>query len=178
MTLSACFGFASALGSAVTRSCIGFLEVGVVGIGDTVAICVGVFSVIGICWELIGVIGLAVTVGIGIVGIGSLGIFLGVGQAIAVRIGISVATVGWVEAVGDLPSIGKAVTIAVCIVHVGSLGLLLGIGKTIAVPVGTTVGRIQWIRTVGVGERGSDRQKCGDEQSSEGGHTAIFVIDC
>jgi len=133
------FGFAATFSAAITAACSGLLEVRIVSVRDTVAVRVGEFSVVGVVRELVGCVGLAVTVGIGVVRVGTLCVFLGVGQAISVWVRISIATVGGVQAVGNFPSVRETVAIAVCIVHVGALGLLLCVGQTIAVPVGAAV---------------------------------------
>jgi hypothetical protein len=73
---------------------------------------------------------------------------LRVGQAISIRVCISISTIGWVEAVRDFPAIWETVAIAVCIVHVGALVLFLRIGKTITVPIGATVRWVEGVRSV------------------------------
>ncbi|MDA8718398.1 hypothetical protein N9M17_00075 [bacterium] len=55
---------------------------------------------------MVYIIGLAVTVGVGVIGICSLGIFLGIGKSIAVWVCIGIPTVGGVEAIGNFPPIG------------------------------------------------------------------------
>jgi len=137
--LSTSFGFAAAFGAAVTCACSRLLEVRIVSVRNTVTVRVGVLTVVGVVGELVGCVGLAVTVGVGVVRVGTLGILLGVGQAISVRVCVSIATVGGVQSVRNLPSVWETIAIAVCIVHVGALGLLLSVGQTIAVPVGSAV---------------------------------------
>jgi hypothetical protein len=88
---------------------------------------------------LVGCIGLTVTVGVGIVRVGTLCVLLGVGQAISVRVCISVTAVCGVQSVSNLPTIGETVAIAVCIVHIGALALFFSIRQTIAIPVGAAV---------------------------------------
>jgi hypothetical protein len=55
---------------------------------------------------LVYIVGLAVTIGVGVIGICSLGIFLGIGKSIAIRVCIGISTVGGVEAIGNFPPIG------------------------------------------------------------------------
>ena len=98
-------GFAAAFSAAVASACVRFREIWVVCVWDTVTVRIGVFTVVRIVRERVNVVGLAVTIGVGVVRVGTRCILLGVGQAIAVRICISVATIGWVKAVGDFPTI-------------------------------------------------------------------------
>ena len=137
--LTASVGFATAFGVAVTCACSGLLEVRIVSVRNTVTVGIGVFTVVGVVGELVGCVGLTVTVGVGVVRVGTLGILLGVGQAVSVRVCVSIATVGGVQSVRNLPAIWETIAIAVCIVHVGAVGLLLSVGQTIAVPVGAAV---------------------------------------
>jgi hypothetical protein len=82
------------------------LEIWVIGIGDSISIGVGILAIVRVCWELVYIVGLAVTIGVGIIGICSLGILLGIGKSVAIRVCIAVATVGGVEAIRNFPSIG------------------------------------------------------------------------
>jgi hypothetical protein len=100
-----CVGFATAFGVAVASAGVRLSKVWVVGVWDAVTVGVGVFTVVRIVRERVNVVGLAVTVGVCVVRVGTRCILLGVGQAIAVWVCISVATVGWVKAVGDFPTI-------------------------------------------------------------------------
>jgi hypothetical protein len=100
-----CVGFATAFGVAVASTGIRLGKVWVVGVWDAVTVGIGVFTVVRIVRERVNVVGLAVTIGVGVVRVCTRCILLGVGQAIAVGVCISIATVGGVKSVGDFPTI-------------------------------------------------------------------------
>ena len=137
--LTTCVGFATAFSVAVSCACSGLLEVRIVSVRNAVTVGIGVFTVVGVVRELVGCVGLAVTVGVGVVRVGTLGILLGVGQAVSVRVCVSVTAVGGVQSVRNLPTVWETIAIAVCIVHVGAFGLLLSVGQPVSVPVGAAV---------------------------------------
>jgi hypothetical protein len=81
------------------------LEIWVIGIWDAVSVTVGVLTIIRIAWELVNVVCLAITIGISIVWVCTHAVFLGVSQAISIRVTIGVTAIGGGEAVSHLPSI-------------------------------------------------------------------------
>ena len=95
LSLTLIVGFSTALGSTITGSRLGFLVIWIVGVGDTVSIGVGVFAIVGVVGVRIGIVRLAVTIGVGVVWIGSTRVFLRVGETVAIGIPVGISTVGW-----------------------------------------------------------------------------------
>ena len=173
LALALVFGLATAFGASVAGTCFGLLEVRIVGVGDAVAVRVRVLAVVGVGRELVDVVCLAVTVGVGVVRVGTLRVLRGVRQTVAIRVSVGVTARGGVEAVGHFPTVGQAVTVAVGVVHVRAVSLLFGVGQTIAVPVGATVGAVEWVRPL-ARDRRSGAQ--GKEERNQDAHELLAVV--
>ena len=70
------------------------------------------------------------------------------GIAITVKIGIGVARVGWVRAIGVFVSIRNAVVISILGPGIGPGPELIHGGQQVIVGIGFGVGRIGWIQPV------------------------------
>ena len=146
----------------------------VVSVGDSVTIAIAELTIVRIVGIGVGSIGFAVTVCVGVVRVGALGVFLSVGEAIVVRIRVTVPTVGWVETVANFPSVWESIAITVSVVHVGSSVLLLGVGESITIPVGPTIGGVKWIGAV----TGHHTCAHGEHQGSQNCKHRIFESVC
>jgi hypothetical protein len=118
---------AAAIGTAVSGALIVSGVVRVVGVGDTVAVRVGVLTVVRVVRERISTVWPAVAIGVRAIRVGPARVLLGIGQTIAIGIRVGVSTRVRVEAVGHFPSIWQAVTIGVRFGHISSLLLFLSI---------------------------------------------------
>jgi hypothetical protein len=77
----------------------------IVGVGDTVAVRVGILAVIWVVRERIGVVRPTVAIGVRVIRVGPARVLLGIGQIISIWVRVGVSTRVRVEAVGHFPSI-------------------------------------------------------------------------